>query len=203
MRRTLGLSGLALALTGFLSAPAFAKGVPTNAVVSISGPGIHFAITIEGEDGGSWLDSTGGYGAKWEVPNVAGTLAPHAQLGPAYDAITSIDCSEGTRSIVHQVLYPYAPGGPQILMPPGQTACDAELPAGYVPAPAGFLDTLLGHGFPAHAPAMDAAASSANPDRDGNPLGVIAGLVAVAVAATLALLGVAAQLRGRRRSAAA
>jgi hypothetical protein len=61
--------------------------------------------------------------AKWDVPNPGGDLTPDAELGTAYRTAVRMLCWNGRLVRYTQTLYPEAPGGLQVLTPPGAGRC--------------------------------------------------------------------------------
>ena len=53
---------------------------------------------------------------------------------------------------MHQTIYPYVEGGPQVFTPEGETLCGGEISAGYYPARTEAFDMLVAAGLPAAAP---------------------------------------------------
>jgi hypothetical protein len=136
--------------------PAQAKG-KEPVFVRITGPGLSTPIVIRGDMGDPpgdpfwafvWLAfrSTGSPGA--EAPPDSATL------GPAYSTLYADPCC-GFR--VHQVIYPYAAGGPLTFTPPAQgrdlfqmnfTDTLGGAPGGWYRASSPMLATLFSHGLP-------------------------------------------------------
>ena len=100
---------------------------------------------------------------------------PHlsrAQLGPAYPATYHVDYAP--HPWLHQVLYPYAKGGPVTFTPRGQhLGQDYEsFPGGWYYALSDLMTFLIAHGFPRHAPAAHGIAMPAAADAvsSGSPV---------------------------------
>jgi hypothetical protein len=140
--------------------PAEAKGFE-HARITITGQGLGAPIRLHGNGAVAYISGAGLGESKWQVPNIGATLDPHAKLGPAYTAAVNIGCSGRTRVEFRQTLYPYAPGGLQILTPDGATWCFGDdVKAGYWPASDELLQTLFAKGLPATPPGGVQAAST-------------------------------------------
>ena len=159
-------------------------------------------VTMRKMDAADFLASTGLWVNKWEQPNVDGEMRTAGALGVGYATVVRLgpECP-GDR--VHQTLYPYVEGGPQVFTPEGESFCGAEVPEGYYPARADAFDMLVAAGLPATAPEealtpapTPAAASTAG--SSGSSGGWWIALVAIALA-----LGGYLVVRARRPRTAA
>jgi hypothetical protein len=111
-------------------------------------------IRITGRQSAFWFEETGFGQGKWDDPMHFGKVLSPTQLGPALAVTASFLCGPGNRHAVHQVLYPYAKGGPQTYTPRGQVMCGMNLDEGWYDAPYGqMFDTLVAHGLPQTLPA--------------------------------------------------
>jgi hypothetical protein len=204
LRRILIVTTIALAAACLLSWPAQSKGLEEHAKVAIRGPGLAEPIRLSAEDAFVFVERSGAFQAKWDVPNLGGDLTPNAELGTEYRARVRMRCWNGKVVRYTQTLYPEAPGGLQVLTPPGATQCFWHSSPGYWPAADELLTLLVNKGLPASTgergtggerPTAQAVAADGG---SGGPFG--AGLaVTVALAASLALLGIAIGLASRRR----
>src|SRR6266536_4083185 len=137
--------------------PAHAKG--ENGTVTIDGPGLAAPIELRHDDAFLWFQESGAWETKWPDPVVDGRMRPSLALGPAYNVRARFgpECP----GIVYQTIYPYAAGGPQVLMGAGQHLCGGHaLPAGYFPPSRKLLDALHANGLPDRA----STASTIRPD---------------------------------------
>ena len=170
--------------------------------MAIRGPGLAEPIRLSGEDAFLVVERSGAFQAKWDVPNIGGNLTPDAELGTTYRAAVRMRCWNGKVVRYTQTLYPEAPGGLQVLTPPGAGQCFGLVP-GYWPASGELLSLLLTNGLPASTGEQgtgdERPAAQAIPEGgSGGSFG--AGLaITVALAAALALLGIAIGLASRRR----
>ena len=204
MRRVLLVTTIAAAALFVLPGPAQSKGLEAHAWVTIRGPGLAEPIRLSGEDAFVFVERSGAFQAKWDVPNLGGDLTPNAELGTEYRARVRMRCWNGKVVRYTQTLYPEAPDGLQVLTPPGATQCFGHSIPGYWPAADELLTLLMNKGVPASAgehgtggerPTAQAVAADGG---SGGSFG--AGLaVTVALAASLALLGIAIGLASRRR----
>jgi hypothetical protein len=171
--------------------------------VAIRGPGLAEPIRLSGEDAFLFVERSGAFQAKWDVPNLAGDLKPDAEPGTAYRAAVRMRCWNGKVVRYTQTLYPEAPDGLQVFTPPGAGQCFGLVP-GYWPASGELLSLLLTNGLPAstgeHGTGGERSAAQAVPADGGSGGSFGAGLaITVALAAALALLGIAVGLASRRR----
>jgi hypothetical protein len=131
-----------------------------------------------------------------------------SELGPAY-RMSYVFVMEPHKTVLHQVVYPYAPGGAWTFTPRGQELCPTcgALAGGWWAASESFESILFDAGLPkrnpvdrgSHAAAQGSAEEQAAKDSGGIPLGVWA---AVALAAGVALIvagNLAVQARRRAR----
>jgi hypothetical protein len=109
MRRILTVTTIALAATCLLPWPAQSKGLEEHAKVAIRGPGLAEPIRLNGEDAFLFVERSGAFQAKWDVPNLGGDLTPNAELGTAYRAAVRMRCWNG--NVVSQVHTDAVPGG--------------------------------------------------------------------------------------------
>jgi hypothetical protein len=203
MRRILIVTMIALAAPCLLPWPAQSKGLEEHAKVGIRGPGLAEPVRLSGEDAFIFVERSGAFQAKWDVPNLGGDLTPDAELGTAYDARVRMRCWNGKVVRYTQTLYPEAPEGLQVFTPPGAGGCFGLVP-GYWPASGELLSLLLTKGLPASAGEQgtggERSTAQAVPAEGGSGGSFGAGLaIAVALAAALALLGIAVGLASRRR----
>jgi hypothetical protein len=203
MRRILTVTTIALAATCLLPWPAQSKGLEEHAKVAIRGPGLAEPIRLNGEDAFLFVERSGAFQAKWDVPNLGGDLTPNAELGTAYRAAVRMRCWNGNVVRYTQTLYPEAPGGLQVFTPAGAGRCFGLVP-GYWPASGELLSLLLTNGLPAntgeHGTSGEPSAAQAVPSDGGSGGSFGAGLaITLALAAALALLGIAVGLASRRR----
>jgi hypothetical protein len=188
------------AVMGSIALPAEAKGFD-HSRVTITGPGLSAPLRLRGDDAVAYLLGSGLGESKWQVPNIGSTLEPHAKLGLAYEAVVHVDC--GTRMEFRQTLYPYAPGGLQILTAAGASGCFGEsVKPGYWPASDELLQALLGKGLPATPPGGVQSASSRDratvaASESSGPSGAAAALIAVAF---LGFGGLVVVIRRRSRA---
>lgn len=203
MRRILIVTTIAAATLSLLPWLAQAKGLEEHAKVAIRGPGLAEPIRLSGEDASLFVERSGAFQAKWDVPNLGGDLTPDAELGTAYRAAVRMRCWNGKVVRYTQTLYPEAPDGLQVLTPSGGERCFGLVP-GYWPASGELLSLLLSNGLPAstgeHGTSGERSAAQAVPADGGSGGSFGAGLaITVAIAAALALLGIAVGLASRRR----
>jgi hypothetical protein len=190
------------AVMGSVVLPAQAKGFE-HSRVTITGPGLGASIHLRSDDAVAYLGGVGVSVAKWQVPNIGTTLDPHADLGSPYVAVVDVACGAGRRAEFRQTLYPYAPGGLQILTAQGATWCSGQdVKAGYWPASDELLQALFAKGLPAAPPGDVQAVSS----RDRATIAASGGLgpsgPTVALIALAAFLGFGGLVMIRRRSRA-
>jgi hypothetical protein len=203
MRRILIVTTIAAATLSLLPWPAQAKGLEEHAKVAIRGPGLAEPIRLSGEDAFLFVERSGAFQAKWDVPNLGGDLTPDAGLGTAYRAAVRMRCWNGKVVRYTQTLYPEAPDGLQVFTPPGGGRCFGLVP-GYWPASGELLSLLLTNGLPASTDESgtggEPSAAQAVPADGGSGGSFGAGLaITIALAAALALLGTAVGLASRRR----
>jgi hypothetical protein len=147
---------------GSVALRAGAKGFD-HSRVTIRGPGLSAPIRLESDDAVAYLSGVGLSVAKWQAPNIGSTLDPDADLGSPYVAVVDIDCGAGRRAEFRQTLYPYSPGGLQVLTPDGATWCSGQnVKAGYWPASDELLQALFAKGLPTAVAGDAQAVSSRN-----------------------------------------
>jgi hypothetical protein len=203
MRRILTVTTMALVATCLLPWPAQSKGLEEHAKVAIRGPGLAEPIRLNGEVAFLFVERSGAFQAKWDVPNLGGDLTPNAELGTAYRAAVRMRCWNGKVIRYTQTLYPEAAGGLQVLTPPGAGRCFGLVP-GYWSASNELLWLLLTNGLPAstgeYGTDGEPSAAQAVPADGGSGGSFGAGLaITVALAAAFGLLGIAVGLASRRR----
>jgi hypothetical protein len=187
---------MVLGMAVWFASPAHAKG--ENGKVTISGPGVASPIVLRHEDAFLWFDDSGVWEAKWPDPVVAGRMRPSIELGTAY--VVRARFGPECPGLIHQTLYPFAEGGPQVLMPVDQHLCWGEaLLDGYFVPSYELMNALIANGLPSRtitsAVEPDAAAVRASSGGTGG--------VASAVAAVIAFgTGGALLVRRRRRHTA-
>src|SRR6266508_1773229 len=120
MRRVLLVTTIAAAALFVLPGPAESKGLEAHARVTIRGPGLAEPMRLDGEDAFFFVERSAAFQAKWDVPNPGGDLTPDAEPGTAYRAAVRMRCWNGRVVRYTQTLYPEAPGGLQVLTPPGR-----------------------------------------------------------------------------------
>jgi hypothetical protein len=204
MRRILLVTAVATVVLSVLPWPAQAKGLEEHARVAIRGPGLAEPIWLKGEDAFVFVERSGAFQPKWDVPNLGGNLTPDADLSTAYRAAVRMRCWNGKVVRYTQTLYPAAPGGLQVFTPPGAAQCFGRSMPGYWPAADELLTLLASKGLPASTaeqgsgderPAAQAVAADGG---SGGSFG--AGLtVTIALIAAVALLGLGIGLAARRR----
>ena len=204
MRRILLITAVTMAALSVLPWPAQAKGLEEHARVAIRGPGLAEPISLKSEDAFVFVERSGAFQPKWDVPNLGGNLTPDADLGTAYRATVRVRCWNGKVVRYTQTLYPAAPGGLQVLTPAGAAQCFGRSMPGYWPAADELLTLLVSKGLPASTGAQGtgdqrpAAQAVAADGGSGGSFG--AGLaITVALIAALALLGAGIGLAARRR----
>ena len=138
---------LAFGLT--LAPPAHAKGLGN---ATLTGPNLPAGgIHIRGDDREVLFE--GGFFEEWKMTRSDLDLSD-AELGPAYALrmrFLGIGGPKGT--IIRQLVYPYADGGP-ILFTPEQSLGDVEeISRGWTAAPSHYLSMLIRAGLPAPKPA--------------------------------------------------
>src|SRR4029450_9237904 len=148
MRRILLVTAIVAAALAVAPGPAQWKG-EEHPRVAIRGPGLAEPIRLKGEDASVFVQRSGAFQPKWDVPNLVGTLTPDAELGTAYRAAVRMRCWNGKVVRYTQTLYPEAPDGLQVLTPPGATQCFGHSIPGYWPAADELLTLLVNKGLPA------------------------------------------------------
>jgi hypothetical protein len=144
-------------------------------------------IHLTGRSSAFWFEATGFGQPKFDRPTTMGKPVSEGRLGPALSVNASFLCGAGERNSIHQVLYPYAAGGPQAYTPANQFMCGMDLQKGWWPAPSGdIMDPLVAQGLPRTLPAdlrpaaTGPAAGAEAAGRSTWPL-ILAGVVALAV----------------------
>ncbi len=205
MRRIMFVTAVATAALSMNMWPAQAKGLEEHPRVVVRGPGLADPIRLTGEEAFVFVTRSGAGQAKWDVPNLGGNLTPDADLGTAYRAVVLLRCGNGEQATYRQTLFPEAPGGLQVLTPPGATQCyGSDAMPGYWPAADELLALLVSKGLPATSSeagaADDSATAQAVAGESGSGGSFGAGLaITVALAVAIALLGVRTVLASRRR----
>ncbi len=203
MRRILLAALVGIAAVPVLTGPAQAKGENIHARVVIEGPGLAAPLVLAGEDAGLYVARSGAEQAKWDAPNIGGTLEPGADLGPAFTAVVRIRCGRTALTPYRQTLYPQAPQGLQVYTPLGAVSCFGQPSPGYWPAATELLDLLAHRGLPVHATEGAGSRSGqvgvAGADAGSGGSGG-SGLAAVALVVVVGLLAIGVALdRSRRR----
>jgi hypothetical protein len=203
MRRILTVTTIALVATCLLPWPAQSKGLEEHAKVAIRGPGLAEPIRLNGEVAFLFVERSGAFQAKWDVPNLGGDLTPNAELGTAYRAAVRMRCWNGNVVRYTQTLYPEAAGGLQVFTPAGAGRCFGLVP-GYWSASNQLLSLLLTNGLPAstgeHGTDAERPAAQAVPAHGGSGGSFGARLaITVALAAAFGLLRIAIGAASRRR----
>jgi hypothetical protein len=192
-RHTVATTALVLGVVLGVAAPALAKG--ENAKITISGPALGTSIVLRGDDALLWFSTTGFWDPKWVDPVVDGRMRSSIALGTAYDVRVRFGPECPGR--VNETLYPFAAGGPQILMAAGQHLCGSEvLPDGYFPPSRHLMDRLVAAGFPSQTTTVSRIVPdiAVVPPDDGDvrPIG--------AAAAAVVLIGASGAILARRRT---
>ena len=205
MKRLVATGAIALGLMA-LALPAQAKGEGGNITIgggggggggggSGSGGGTSAAILskpvhLVGRGSAFWFDATGFGQPKFAQPSSMGKTLTTAKLGPSVSVNASFLCGPNERESIHQTLYPYASGGPQIYTPANQFMCGMDLQKGWWPVglDSQLMTTLVSHGMPKANPlatgaggtAGSSGATAAAAGKATWPL-VLAGVAALAV----------------------
>ena len=131
-----------------LAPSASAKGERGSVTVTVPGSE---DVKMRKDDAAEFVYVTGLWEGKWDSPNVDGEMQTASALGVGYAMVVRFgpECP-GDR--VHQTIYPYVEGGPQVFTPEGETLCGGEISAGYYPARTQAFDMLVAAGLPAVAP---------------------------------------------------
>jgi hypothetical protein len=143
---------------------AFAKGERGSVRILFPPDGL---IVLRHEDAAMYAADSGLFEVKWDEPNLGGTLSGSADLGTGSKVLVRFgpECPD---DVVHQVIYPYVEGGPQVFTPPGEVMCGNPVPDGYYPAPVHLLDVLVKAGLP---PADTVPAATPSPEARGTTAG--------------------------------
>jgi hypothetical protein len=209
MRRILVSMAMACTVVPLMASMAGAKGWELeHSTVTIRGPGLSSPITLRHEAAGIFMLRSGGGQLKWDVPNIAGTLSPNADLGPWYTAVVHLRCGAGVHSMYRQLLYPRAPQGLQVYTPQGAKGCfPHQFSPGYWPASRELLALLVKRGLPVTSTDTDTTSANASPvaavakdPNDGGSSGTGRALVGSLLAVGLLGGGSALVLRRRRRA---
>jgi hypothetical protein len=145
MKRGLTLMMLACAAVVALSSTASAKGI---SYAHFTGPGLPDAgVTLHAD-----FDALALTGLT--EPKMQRAHLSKSQLGPAYRAAYHVDYAPHV--LLHQVVYPYAKGGPVTFTPRGQhIRYDySSFPGGWYYALSDLMTFLIAHGFPRHDPTV-------------------------------------------------
>ena len=131
-----------------LAPSASAKGERGSVTITVPGSA---DVTMRKADAAEFVYVTGLWEGKWDSPNVDGEMRTASALGVGYAMVVRFgpECP-GDR--VHQTIYPYVEGGPQVFTPEGESLCGGEISAGYYPARTQAFDMLVAAGLPAVAP---------------------------------------------------
>jgi hypothetical protein len=184
-----------------LAPSASAKGERGSVTITVPGSA---DVTMRKADAAEFVYVTGLWEGKWDSPNVDGELTTASALGVGYAMVVRFgpECP-GDR--VHQTIYPYVEGGPQVFTPEGETLCGGEISAGYYPARTEAFDMLVAAGLPSAAPepaeetgATPTPAAASTAGANGSTGGWWIALVAIALA-----LGGYLVVRARRPRTAA
>jgi hypothetical protein len=143
-RYAVATTAMVLGVVLGFAAPAHAKG--ENGTVRIDGPGLTAPIELRRDDAFLWFDASGVWEPKWPDPVVDGRMRSSVDLGAAYrvDARFGPECP-GT---IHELLYPFAAGGPQVYVAAGEHVCGNPVPSGYIPPSQELIDALVANGLP-------------------------------------------------------
>jgi len=191
----IGVPAAALAL----ASPASAKGERGSVRILIPPDG---AIILRHDDAVTYAAESGLFELKWDEPNLDGTLSASTDLGTGFKVLVRFgpECPD---DVVHQQIYPYIEGGPQVFTPAGEVMCGAAVPDGYFPAPTHLLDLLVKAGLPpadmvptaTPAPEGSATAGGGGGSGGSGPAGWLALAFLVGIAAAVAAL-----IRAQRRT---
>jgi hypothetical protein len=166
MRRLLLVAGIQAALiASVLAGPASAKGWE-HSRLTLRTDGLSGEIVRRGENAWTFIDEMGVRDAKWDAPNVGGTLDPKLAIGDAYLVRVILECQPAELSTFAMSLYPRADGGPQLFIEREQTLCDGTtVEPGWWPLRSETLRPFyrlgLARPFPAKASTMASPASVA------------------------------------------
>ncbi len=186
----------ALIVLAVVLAPAQLASAKGAVSVTIRGPGLGTPIHLSGDEAESWMDDTGSYELKWNVPNVDGRLRRNVDLGVGYPVRVRMDynCAPGHHGTFEETLYPYAPGGPQIFVAKGTKVCTFDpMPAGYFPTAHALLPRLQADGLPAPTtlPASVTAQESARASGSSSGIAPTVPILALMTGLGLATFGLA------------
>jgi len=184
-----------------LAPSASAKGERGSVTVTVPGSD---DVRMRKDDAAEFIYVTGLWEGKWDNPNVNGDMQTASALGVGYAAVVRFG-PECPGDAVHQTIYPYVEGGPQVFTPEGETLCGAEVPAGYYPARTEAFDMLVAAGLPSTPPepavengATPTPAAATGAGSGGSGAGWWIALVVITIA-----LGGYLVVRARRPRAAA
>jgi hypothetical protein len=199
------LIGAMVALLVGIPAEASAKGAKVvRGYAVVTGPGLAHPIVFSAP----WDRSMGGYYSLEAedfvnfatfAGGIPGYVRPSprapapAPLGPGYEVIFFRDCC---RLAVHQVVYPFAQGGPWVYVPPGQRPAMRRVfgrfwgggaASGWAQAHLGLVVLLEQRGLPDEQPSPPGRAQTAPAQGSSlrGMLALFAGLLAIAVALTV------------------
>ena len=196
MTRKLFVCAMVLTAVGVLALPAQAKGI---SYANFTGPGLPpGGLTIQGDREELWMTGL------LEYKGFAPPTDERQALGPAYQAVYHMDYAP--KVALHQIVYPYAPGGPRTFTPFRQhVGQDSEsFPGGWYHSSPQLLTFLLAHGFPREAPAGTAATekkvavATVVQESGGSSFTWLWTVIGLAVVGSLVALNL--RLRGRRRT---
>jgi hypothetical protein len=199
MIRSTTIAPAALAAALVLPAAAGAKGASR---ASVQGPQLKRAIVIpgDGESGGTPLGDlaqhAGFFPAVYGGQPSGSTFAspPKGDLGPRYQVTYVLPGPNGSSSLIHQDVYPYATVGAVSYVRPGQPFWGTQKThGGWYIGGAALRADLVGIGLPAKAPTPGGITLHA---------GALAGIAAAGAALLLLILG-AFRLRRRPQPATA
>ncbi len=174
---------------------ALAKGTADRAKVTISGAGLPGGSVTLGDDGAAFALGAEPWAEKWDAPNIGGSLEPNANLGRTYVVRVVLDCENGEPGRYRQMLYPDAPGGPQLFTPAGTRVCGDPVPAGYDGLGPALTALLESHGVEAHPSGRPSTAASRSSSERSVPALALIGVPFV----LLAVVGEEIVRRRRRR----
>jgi hypothetical protein len=154
MKRCLAITILALLMVSALASSAVAKGI---SFAHFSGPGLPSrGVTMRG-------DSEGLFQTGLLEPKMRSVHLSVSELGASYRASYRVDYAPHV--LLHQVLYPYAKGGPVTFTPYGQHIGQdhSSFPGGWYYALSDLRTFLTAHGFPRRDPTAPAGRVVAEP----------------------------------------
>jgi LPXTG-motif cell wall-anchored protein len=195
-KRYVVTTGMILGIVLGFAVPGHAKG--ENGTVVIDGPGLVAPIELRHDDAVLWFSASGVWEPKWPDPVVDGRMRSSVDLGVAYEVEARFGLPECPET-VHEVLYPFAAGGPQVFVAAGEHLCGNPVSDGYFPPSQDLMDALVAKGLPT----QTATVSNVEPDvavaaRDTGNGTLITAAVGVVVLAGSG--GLFLRLRKRRRA---